>query len=89
MAKHYLAVPIIIGIVAGIFSVASFSNPQNKQGDFMMSQILKVSSPHNGNPSAQITIIEFGDYQCTFCCKFHASSLDIKGENILTPEKQA
>lgn len=83
MAKYYLAIPIVIGIAAGIFIVVSFSNPQDKQDDFTMSQILKVSSPHDGNPSAQITIIEFGDYQCTFCYKFHASSLDIiKAEYI-------
>ena len=24
-----------------------------------------------GNPDAKITIVEFGDYQCTFCYKFH------------------
>ena len=24
-----------------------------------------------GNPNAKITIVEFGDYQCTFCYKFH------------------
>jgi protein-disulfide isomerase len=83
MAKYYLAIPIVIGIAAGVFAVLFFSNPQDKQGDFTMSQILKVSSPYDGNPSAQITIIEFGDYQCTFCYKFHASSLDnIKQEYL-------
>jgi protein-disulfide isomerase len=87
MAKYHLAIPIIIGMAAGIFVVVFFSNPQDKQGDFTMSQILEVSSPYDGNPSAQITIIEFGDYQCTFCYKFHASSLDIIKQEYLNTGK--
>jgi protein-disulfide isomerase len=83
VAKYYLVIPVAIGIIAGIFATVYFANPQNTQGDFTMSQVLKVSSPHEGNPSAQITIIEFGDYQCTFCYKFHTSSLDtIKQEYL-------
>ncbi|MGI0003784.1 MAG: DsbA family protein [Candidatus Nitrosotenuis sp.] len=83
MAKYYLVIPVAIGIIVGIFAAVYFANPQNRQGDFTMSQILEISSPYEGNPSAQITIIEFGDYQCTFCYKFHASSLDtIKREYV-------
>ncbi|MDC0199613.1 DsbA family protein [Candidatus Nitrosopelagicus sp.] len=29
-----------------------------------------------GNPNAKITIVEFGDYQCTFCYKFHDETMD-------------
>jgi len=28
-----------------------------------------------GNPDAKISIVEFGDYQCTFCYKFHGDTL--------------
>ena len=28
-----------------------------------------------GNPNAKITIVEFGDYQCTFCYKFHDETM--------------
>jgi protein-disulfide isomerase len=83
MAKHYLAIPIAVGIVVGIVAVVYFGNSQNTRDGFTMSRILDISSPYEGNPSAQITIIEFGDYQCTFCYKFHISSLDtIKKEYI-------
>ena len=28
-----------------------------------------------GNPNAKISIVEFGDYQCTFCYKFHKDTM--------------
>ncbi len=85
MARYQLIIPVAIGIIAGMFAVMYFVNPQDKQGDFTMSQILEISSPHDGTTSAPITIIEFGDYQCTFCYKFHVTSLDtIKQEYLDT-----
>ena len=38
------------------------------------------ASPLLGNPNASITLVEFGDYQCTFCKKFFHET----GESILT-----
>jgi protein-disulfide isomerase len=85
MAKYYLIIPIAIGIVAGIFAAIYFSNSQDEENGFTMSQLLETSSPYEGNPTATITIVEFGDYQCTFCYKFHGSSLGIlKQEYIET-----
>ena len=37
------------------------------------------ASPMLGNPNAPLTLIEFGDYQCTFCKKFFHET----GESIL------
>ena len=35
-----------------------------------LSNYIDNASPILGNPNAPITMVEFGDYQCTFCSKF-------------------
>ena len=86
MAKYYLlAIPIIIGIVGGIFAVTYFGNNDNSQKEetFTLKQLIENGSPYEGSPSAPITIVEWGDYQCTYCHLFHDSSLEvIKDEYI-------
>ena len=44
---------------------------------FTLADFIERGSPHIGTSSAPITIVEFGDYQCTFCYKFHKNSLDV------------
>ena len=77
MSKFYLlAIPIAIGILAGIF--LSFSNDEKEEISLLTSkQLIENGSPVIGKPSAPITILEWGDYQCTFCYRFHQSSLNI------------
>ena len=87
MKIYFLAIPIIIGIVIGIgltFNLESTPNDLsilNKENLMQGSTIL-------GNPDAKITIVEFGDYQCTFCYKFHDETMKkidqtyIKAENV-------
>ena len=44
---------------------------------------MEDGSPIIGNPNAEISIVEFGDYQCTFCYKFHQNTLNsIQSEYI-------
>lgn len=86
MAKYYLlAIPIIIGIIGGVFAVTYFGNntsPPNEE-TFTLQQLVNNGSPYEGSPSAPITIVEWGDYQCTYCHLFHDSSLGtIKDEYI-------
>ena len=84
MKKVYLlAIPIIIGILTGMF-LAFY--PQSEDSKLLTkSSLVQNGSPIIGNPSAEITILEFGDYQCTFCYKFHQSTLNtIKQDFIET-----
>jgi protein-disulfide isomerase len=84
MKKVYLfAIPIIIGILTGMF-LAFY--PQSEDSKLLTkSTLIQNGSPIIGDPSAEITILEFGDYQCTFCYKFHQSTLNtIKQDFIET-----
>jgi len=84
MKKILLAIPIYIGILAGVFLVFY---PQS-EGDsklFTESKLIQNGSPIMGDPSAPITILEWGDYQCTFCHNFHQNTLiSIKQDFIQT-----
>jgi protein-disulfide isomerase len=84
VSKYYITIPIAIGILAGIFAI-TYLNQQPNPEDFTKQDLIENGSPYEGSPSAPITIIEFGDYQCTYCHNFHESSLDtIKQEYLNT-----
>jgi protein-disulfide isomerase len=85
MKKIYLfAVPIAIGIVTGMF-LAFYPQSEDDSKLFTKSKLIQNGSPIMGDPSAPITILEWGDYQCTFCYKFHQNTLDtIKKDFIET-----
>ena len=90
MAKYYLlAIPVIIGIVGGVFAVTYFENNNNlpKEETFTLQQLIENGSPYEGSPSAPITIVEWGDYQCTYCHLFHDSSLEVIKVEYLTSGK--
>jgi len=85
MIKYYFfAIPIIVGIVVGFFAISSVEDSDNET-KLTTQKLIENGSPVMGNSFAPITILEWGDYQCTFCYKFHQSSLDIiKTEYIET-----
>ncbi len=61
---------IIVAIIAGI--AASYSSSQSETVNLDMGRThgtisTAMGSPILGNPSAPITIVEFGDYQCEQC----------------------
>lgn len=77
MSQAMLVIPIGIGIVATIFAVIYFGTNEPESEDFTVSELVAMGSPYLGDKSAPITIIEFGDYQCTYCYKFHKDSLGV------------
>ena len=76
MVQFYLLViPIIIGIITGGF-LAFYPETENESILLTTSNLIGSGSPVMGNSNALITILEWGDYQCTFCYKFHQNTLD-------------
>ena len=83
---YFILVPIIVGIILGIYVTSNLvSDTINDQSLLTNTQLMKNGSPEMGLANAPISIVEFGDYQCTFCYKFHQNTLnDIKTEYIDT-----
>ena len=87
MKIYFLAIPIIIGIVMGIGLTLNLESTPN-DSSILNKENLMQGSTILGNPDAKITIVEFGDYQCTFCYKFHDETMKkidqkyIKAENV-------
>ena len=74
MKIYFLAIPIIIGIVIGIGLTLNLESTPN-DSSILNKENLMQGSVILGNPDAKITIVEFGDYQCTFCYKFHDETM--------------
>ncbi len=87
MTKSYLLViPVIIGIVTGMF-LAFYPESENDSKLFTTLKLIENGSPIMGDSNAPITILEWGDYQCTFCYKFHQNTLDIINEDFIKTGK--
>ena len=87
MTQFYLlAIPIVIGIITGIF-LAFYLETETNSSLLTTSNLLDGGSPIMGNSNAPITILEWGDYQCTFCYKFHQNTLNIIQENFINTGK--
>ena len=63
---------------------------QNRLPTNQPSEPVKISSdddPIIGNPDAPITIIEFSDFQCPFCARFHVQTLPLLLEEYIEQDK--
>ena len=87
MKKIYLfAIPIAIGMLTGMF-LALYPQSVDDSKLLTESRLTQNGSPIMGNLSASITILEWGDYQCTFCYKFHQSTMNIIKQNFIETGK--
>ena len=74
MKIHFLVIPVIIGIIFGTLIVTNH-NESSLKSMVLNKENLHYGSTILGNPDAKISIVEFGDYQCTFCYKFHKDTM--------------
>jgi len=86
MKIYLLIIPVIIGIIVG-FSLTFFSEPQTDSKILTVSNLIDNGSPILGSSDAQITILEWGDYQCTYCYKFHQNTLDTINDEFIKTGK--
>lgn len=87
MTKLFLlAIPVIIGIITGMFMVL-FPETENDSKLLTATKLINNGSPIMGESNAPITILEWGDYQCTFCYKFHQNTLDVIYEDFIKTGK--
>ena len=72
-----VAAVVVIGAIVGITysSVLEQSSTSAKMTIQSLKDEKFTSSPVLGDSDAPITIVEFGDYQCTFCYRFHRTTL--------------
>ena len=81
-----LTIPIVIGIIAGGFLVL-YPESENNSEKLTPSKLTENGSPVLGDKNAPITVLEWGDYQCTFCYKFHQNTLDVINEDFIKTGK--
>ncbi len=66
-----MAIPVIIGVLV----VAYMAQEPQESDTITTARLLSGASPILGNADASITIIEWGDYECEFCHRFHENTL--------------
>ena len=71
---YFLVIPVTIGILFGMTMMVNMEKPIIDSTILNKENLLKGSTIL-GKPDAKISIIEFGDYQCTFCYKFHKDTM--------------
>lgn len=87
MAQFYLLViPVFVGMIAGMF-LAFYPETESESSSLTISNLIDGGSPILGNSNAPITILEWGDYQCTFCYKFHQNTLNTIQEDFINAGK--
>ena len=74
MKIYFLAIPIIIGVLIGIGLVSNLDQDSGNSSVLTKENLIE-GTIIMGNPNAKITMVEFGDYQCTFCYKFHDETM--------------
>ena len=87
MTKLFLlTIPVFIGVLVGLLML-SMTEPEQNHTQLVPSKLIKNGSPILGDSNAPITILEWGDYQCTYCYKFHQNTLNVISEDFVKDGK--
>ena len=87
---YFLTIPILAAIICSvlILNYELLDIKKDEQTSALTYEMLiRNGSPILGDQSAEITILEFGDYQCTFCYKFHKETLPILKDEFINNGK--
>ena len=93
IASISLMAVMFVGTIAGFLNFAPKSNNMNQDPADTEMTINKLFTPVSVNASAlgdeqaKITIVEFADYQCPFCAKFHKETKDSLIQNFVDTGK--
>lgn len=74
--KKYLFVAIPIALVAIVVGAFAASQGGNTSVVNDTPRLINGGAPILGNPDAKLTLVEWGDYQCTYCHRFHENTKD-------------
>lgn len=84
----FIIIGAILVITIGIFATLSTINPtSDNPKNTRLSIDTTKGSPVLGSESAQVTIIEFGDYQCPFCQKWNQNTKPLVEKNYIDTGK--
>ncbi len=67
---------IIVAMVVAVMGIAAYTvlNPANAAGDEAVSVVdFQMRDGHHvmGSPTASLTLVEFTDFECPFCARYH------------------
>jgi len=87
---YFLTIPVLAAIIFSflILNYGLLDSEKNDETSVLTQKMLiQNGSPVLGDQLAEITILEFGDYQCTFCYKFHKETLPILKDEFINSGK--